>query len=1443
MYWHSIILKVMMLSQLNKSIVLILSAHLISSFFSISAYSQANKSYILKYMGDLKQKTFINELNIQVHNVFSESTLSTNKSSSQFLSRDALIRLDMLGNYYEIKSDLEIDSLQKLFENDISFVNITPNHIYKINRSNRTNDSLFDTQWNLKQVNALKAWEKATGKGVIVGVIDTGIDFEHPDLIGGLWINTAEDINGNGRFDAWNAKEIRNGVSGDLDGIDNDGNGFIDDVIGFDFVDQDVVNFGDYRDPDPIPEDEGDHGTSVSGVISATTNNNIGIASVAPGAKVLTSKAFDISGNAEADDIAKAIVYAVMNGAKVLNFSFGERYESPIMYDAIKFAYAAGCVMITSAGNTGWFGEHYPSIYPEVINIGGTNSSGGRYGRSNYGSFTDLTAPGEQVMTTVTGAKYALVSGTSIAAPHVSAVVAMLFEIDPTLKPEEIHGILTATATDTGAEGWDVFYGAGILDAYEAVNYAGASVFSISQPLNEAEFFVRRTPSIDILGSVATPLFDSYKLKIGKGVLPESWLESDVYQNQVINAKLGTVDISELTSGKYIISLEVTLKNKKTIERRITINISNEADSARFEYFNIVHAFSNDKRIILMAAKTNKKGTMTVKYKSEVDEDYHFLKQSRHKSQFHIVEITDVRPGLKYAGIATVMTNGGDLVSHRFSFEIENDVWTTSNFDPKPYAIHRAYINNNYHDLYGDGKPVFVVNDLSSLNIGTTKVYQYQNGELKLRDTSAAAWIPVGMGDSNGDGIPEIFATAQFNSVAEQGNFRGDSPFAKQIFRNQPGTTLWGEQIFDLDGTGKANLIGYRYEVQNRHYIAYEYANGEYRVKTTAELPNNLFNVPITRGSAIGDLDGDGNTELCIVNTNSNVMIYEYRDGKFTLEWADSSKRSNSNQFLTSADIEGDGVKEIIHMFAESEVLFSNNEAPSNIWTARVLKSDGFNNYKEIWKEHFYGVKQGFVRTLFGYRNGVAAGDLDGDPGDEIVFSPFPNLYVYKYNKKTKTFDKFWWYPATLSNSALIADIDGNGMNELGFSTFNSMRFFEYRKDFAGPRVPTNFRGEAVTDTRGKLTWDKMPDAEEYLIYQLVRTDNGIDAILIAESDSNELIIDDMTPNSEYEFVMRSYNSKLKDNFSDFTDITSIITVAPAKFISIINVASNSLKVAFSGFLPHNYIPAGVFLLYDNNNYIATSSSSITQYDSTVIITFSEDFEIDVEYKLVINSFRDRFGNLVSKDSANFRFSEGVLPDEIFLVKLQFLAPTLLELEYSEPVENGTASNRDNYVMRPFGEVLYAERSITDSTKVLLNISQSLREKGARGFDYTISAYNVISSEGKPITKGAGNTLGFVISADDLRDTYVFPHPIVLSEEPKIFFANLTNYATVKIMSLDGVEIISLQENNGNGGVEWDGRDKIGNLVPPGIYTYEVSGANSDGREVFTRKNKFVVLP
>jgi len=141
-----------------------------------------------------------------------------------------------------------------------------------------------------------------------------------------------------------------------------------------------------------------------------------------------------------------------------------------------------------------------------------------------------------------------------------------------------------------------------------------------------------------------------------------------------------------------------------------------------------------------------------------------------------------------------------------------------------------------------------------------------------------------------------------------------------------------------------------------------------------------------------------------------------------------------------------------------------------------------------------------------------------------------------------------------------------------------------------------------------------------------------------------------------------------------------------------------------------------------------------------------------------------------------------------------------------------------------------------------MNISQLFRTRGANGKNYTITVSNVIAKDSTPITKGAGNTLGFVISTPSNSDAYVFPNPINMSENPEIYFANLTQNAIITIQTLDGAEIIKLYENDGNGGLEWDGKDRNGKDLPTGIYIFTVEGTNKDDENVFTETKKFVIL-
>lgn len=230
---------------------------------------------------------------------------------------------------------------------------IGDNHHYSLDNFDIPNDSLWGSQWFMERIGLPEAWGITRGDNVLVAVIDTGCDIKHKDLSPNIWVNSKEDINNNGKFDPWPISETRDGVYGDLNDIDDDKNGWTDDIAGYDIVDQFIPNIGDFAFPDPFIEDEQGHGTSVAGIIGAVTNNKIGISGIAPTCKLLNIRAFDATGNAEEDDIAMAIVYAAMQKSKVICMSFGDIVYSPLTADAIAFAYSMNCVLIASAGNDG----------------------------------------------------------------------------------------------------------------------------------------------------------------------------------------------------------------------------------------------------------------------------------------------------------------------------------------------------------------------------------------------------------------------------------------------------------------------------------------------------------------------------------------------------------------------------------------------------------------------------------------------------------------------------------------------------------------------------------------------------------------------------------------------------------------------------------------------------------------------------------------------------------------------------------------------------------------------------------------------------------------------------------------------------------------------------------------------------------------------------------
>ncbi|NJL09488.1 MAG: S8 family serine peptidase [Calothrix sp. SM1_7_51] len=279
--------------------------------------------------------------------------------------------------------------------------------------------NLGGNDWGADMVKAPSAWAKGyTGQGIVVAVVDTGIDFNHQDLKDNIWTNPKE-IDGNGK--------------------DDDGNGYVDDIHGWNFVSNNSNVM-----------DENGHGTHVSGTIAAQRNNT-GATGIAYGAKIMPVKVLDGNGTGSSENVAKGIRFAADSGANVINLSLGSSYPDKEIESAIEYANGKGSVVVMAAGNDGGSTPEYPARYAKnwgvaVGAVDKNNKIANFSNRAGSDKLPYVTAPGVDIYSTLPNNSYGSYSGTSMAAPHVAGVVALMLSANPNLNPNQVKQILTDSA-------------------------------------------------------------------------------------------------------------------------------------------------------------------------------------------------------------------------------------------------------------------------------------------------------------------------------------------------------------------------------------------------------------------------------------------------------------------------------------------------------------------------------------------------------------------------------------------------------------------------------------------------------------------------------------------------------------------------------------------------------------------------------------------------------------------------------------------------------------------------------------------------------------------------------------------------------------------------------------------------------------------------------------
>lgn len=318
--------------------------------------------------------------------------------------------------------------------------------IYRTNLE--INDTYKGNQYALNLVKATNAWElvkdkpfMTEGSNIVIAVVDDAININHPDLVDVLWTNSAE-IPGNG--------------------IDDDGNGYIDDYNG---VDVSLAT----NTPLP-PSSSFNHGTHVAGIAAAKSNNGIGVASLAYNARLMAIKATNEAGYVNAG--YEGIIYAVENGAHIINCSWGGTGSSQVLQEIINYAINHNVMVVGAAGNNGVSTPFFPASYNGVISVANTNESDLKHSSSNYGTRVDISAPGYNIYSTRWNGGYEYKTGTSMSAPMVASLLALMKSIDPTIPNEQIKGCLINTADDLYAlnPSFEGLLGSGRINAEAAVS-------------------------------------------------------------------------------------------------------------------------------------------------------------------------------------------------------------------------------------------------------------------------------------------------------------------------------------------------------------------------------------------------------------------------------------------------------------------------------------------------------------------------------------------------------------------------------------------------------------------------------------------------------------------------------------------------------------------------------------------------------------------------------------------------------------------------------------------------------------------------------------------------------------------------------------------------------------------------------------------------------------
>lgn len=1230
--------------------------------------------------------------------------------------------------------------------------------------------------WNIEQVRAPEALaEVQPDSSIIVAVIDSGADLQHPDLRHRLWRNDDNfgndsaadddfDQNGDGFVESWEK-------------WDDDDNGYIDDLWGYDFTDAPGQGgVGDALERDAFPDDESGHGTHVAGIIAADGD----LTGVAPFVQLMVVRAaFNRSLAAaalETDDAAAAIAYAVDNGADVLNLSFGDTEDSRLIRDAIDYAISRDVIVVAAAGNAGSDVTHYPSAHPGVIGVGASNRARQRAAFSNFGPGVELVAPGEEspfpgpgiVSLSLDGGTRDR-RGTSMSAPHVTGVAAIVLSRADRPDARRTRALLLASAQRDDGAAWSADLGHGIVDALAAVRRDDDTVvhaIAPAQPYHDGRF--------TLVGTVLSGEAPAWGVAVRP--LGGAWIELGATQRrQVVADTLVSAPLPNAPEGDWEYRITAQLGNGQVREAHGAFVV--DASAPVVNHLDIASAWRRAQPRWRVEFKSDDPVVVSARDASDARlllthpgfNRFAFVETAAHAVAGNTWNVTFENP----SGLVTTLDVAAPPALAPWPEDARVQLLDSGSFFPEPVV-----------GVAPDGERL-----VWGRVGGRMQAWSVRGDQLVLVYDAGIEARPVASGDVNGDGAADLLYQDR-PTVAGGNNIHWMVTRAPDLFpdfRVSGATVSRALGFYDLDDDPALETL---LSTEDELFVYDDAVGREPVLMQTLENPSQTFFNTYGADAAVGDIDGDGRTEIVIGDSDGAISVFERGDsGDYEVERVIASGGNYAYEYAAlpeggfvvgrqrTSSVGGDGFTTIVYDFINYDASGAARRVRSFLARLNVLEE---------------GVM---------HLRSSASGD------DYLVLANENDIYLARGATEPREHVTFLrGYDGDLP---AIADFDADGHLEIvtpdrfGFGLY---RFFE------DSRGPYSLSSESLGPTRLRLHWQS-GSADTFRVERF----GSADWELLGETTSTTWVDSTLAPLQQASYrVQAVVGGEVRG-----TTRTVTAQARPRPELRNVDVTSpSSLRLRFSQPLHRDSLrPYRLRVVDADAVEHAVVSLALAETGFALEVTLlgtlacgavdvTADSLRDVEWGLLQPPTSSVQATRVCSDVAFHVVRADVRPDAVAGFRIAFSrAPAAAALASA------------SYHVRWDGKTLaVVSVEAVDETRFDLTLADPTPLLGL-GIPYEISVTSTLqAADDGALLADAGTVHRVYVDGHGGSEVFAYPNP-ARAEDAEVVFADVTTNTRIRIYNLEGELVRELDDARG-GGIRWDLRRNDGRPVASGVYLF-----------------------